>query len=137
MESKEGSEKINFKKNNSSEYKEVPKIADRKAVVEKEHAFGHFQVDTTLQMLSENYFWKNMRKDVEAVVYACGECLRHQKVKHPEHPAKATKITGLFDRVGMDLTFGFPESEEGYIGLLVIYECQQVPICSSNQEQNK
>ena len=63
-----------------------------------------------------------MRKDVEQVVFNCGECLRHQQAKHLEHQAKAVEVTGLFDHRGIDLKFGLPESPDGYIGLLVITE---------------
>lgn len=57
-----------------------------------------------------------------------------------EHPAKALEVTGLFDRIGLDLTFGLPESPEGYIGLMVITEYLSkypyaVPIKSKNSEE--
>ena len=39
-----------------------------------------------------------------------------------EHPAKAIEITGIFDRIGIDLVFGLPVDEEGNKGMLVITE---------------
>ena len=39
-----------------------------------------------------------------------------------EHPALALPITKIFDRIGVDLVFGLPETAEGFKGLLVITE---------------
>ena len=39
-----------------------------------------------------------------------------------EHPAQSLPITGIFDRIGIDLVLGLPETPSGYIGMLVITE---------------
>jgi hypothetical protein len=38
------------------------------------------------------------------------------------HPAKATIIRNLFDRIAMDISGGFPESKNGYTKILIIVE---------------
>ena len=36
------------------------------------------------------------------------------------NPAQALVVTGIFDRVGIDLVFGLPETAEGYVGIMVL-----------------
>ena len=44
------------------EWKIIPKLEDRRDIIEKAHVLGHFQVDTTFDRLREKYYWKNMGK---------------------------------------------------------------------------
>ena len=63
-----------------------------------------------------------MMVQIITVLKQCETCARNKKESELNHPAIALKVTGLFDRVGIDLTFGLPESSEGYIGVMVITE---------------
>ena len=38
------------------------------------------------------------------------------------HPARSIKISNIFERAAMDIVLGFPESEEGFKGILVFTE---------------
>ena len=107
---------------NEDKHLKVPIPTERKEIVLKNHLLGHFQVNTTLDRIKENYYWKNMVKDIERVVKECQTCQRHQKQIASNHPAIALEVNGIFDRIGIDLVFGLPGSEEGYKGLLVITE---------------
>jgi hypothetical protein len=78
---------------------------------------GHFQVDSTLNRIQEKYYWPKMRKDVVNIVTRCLPCKRHQKKPAQEHPAKALPVTGLMDRIGIDLIGGLPETPSGYVGI--------------------
>jgi Integrase zinc binding domain len=101
---------------------QVPQLTDRRQIVERAHLLGHFQVDTTLQRVQEQYFWRKMIKDVESVIKQCLQCKRHHDQQVLDHPAKALAITGIFDRVGIDLVFGLPQTTDGYKGICVITE---------------
>jgi len=119
---------------------EVPIKEERLALVEKAHLLGHFQANTTLSRLRKKYFWKKMQNDVEQVINNCLPCKRHQDKRIMDHPAKALPITGMLDRVGMDLVFGLPETSSGYKGILVITEYLSkypyaVPIRSKTAEE--
>lgn len=72
--------------------------------------------------IREKYTWKNIRKEVEKFISRCDVCLRNQKVRHYDQPARAIKVTKLFERIGIDLVFGLPETEEGYKGIFVVTE---------------
>ena len=63
-----------------------------------------------------------MADDVKRVVEACEVCRLYQKQATVQHPAKAIKTLYVHCMIGMDLVLGFPESQEGYVGLLVITE---------------
>ena len=115
-------EQIWYRRNATDAYKKVPKPSERLEVATKAHLLGHFQVESTLNRLKEQYYWRNMVRDVELVVSQCEECRKEHRVVPMEHPAKALEVSGIFDRIGMDLTFGPPTTTEGYNGLLVITE---------------
>ena len=79
------------------EWKIIPKLEDRRDIIEKAHVLGHFQVDTTFDRLREKYYWKNMKKNIETEISKCTECLRNQKVKIWSHPAIAMKVKQIGD----------------------------------------
>lgn len=100
----------------------VPKIPDRHEITLRAHLLGHFQVESTLKQLQEEFYWKNMKETVEQVVASCVECMRHHQSREKTHEPKVLEISGMFNRVGIDLQFGFPTTTEGHSGLLVIVE---------------
>ena len=101
---------------------EVPQQSRRHDIIDQSHLLGHFQVQTTLERIRRKYYWPHMLQDVEAVIRQCQPCRQNQFQVSYDHPAISLPITGIFDRVGMDLVLGFPETEHGYKGLLVITE---------------
>ncbi|CAF1075008.1 unnamed protein product [Brachionus calyciflorus] len=113
-------DKVNFKPKNSSNYLEVPKPDKRLSINKKFHSIGHFASESTINRIIEKYWWKNLRKNVEKFVKQCKICLRNQPSKVLDHPAQYLKVTGIFDRIGIDLVLGLPETVDGYIGLFVI-----------------
>ena len=119
-----GSWELKFHPSGKDGYKHVlvPQRQDRQLIVERAHLLGHFQVETVLSRLLETYFWPKMRKDVEIVVKNCIVCKRHQPQRITEHPARALPIMELFQRIGIDLILGLPETTHGHVGMLVITE---------------
>jgi hypothetical protein len=86
------------------------------------HLLGHFSATTVYDRLRQKYYWKNMFKEIQAYLSNCLPCLRHQNFRIQEHPALAIPITGILDRIQLDLVFGLPETENGNKGILVIME---------------
>ena len=101
---------------------EVPSKKDRYEIINLEHRLGHFQTDTVLTSLQKRFYWPKMKDDIRCIINKCSTCNRHNKVKVWEHPANAIEPTGIFDRIGIDLVLGLPETKEGYKGILVITE---------------
>ena len=100
----------------------VPKLEERREVIEKAHIIGHFAAHETYLRVKQEYYWPRMMKDIKKYIKRCFKCLRHQKVPVVNHPALSTKITGIFDKIGIDLVFGLPTTSEGYNGILVIID---------------
>ena len=100
----------------------VPKVNERTNIIIKAHALGHFQKDTTVKRIRDEYFWKDLEKDVDIYIRNCDICKRNNVTPSIEHPAKALRVKGIFDRIGIDLVFGLPTTKDGYNGLLVITE---------------
>ena len=68
------------------------------------------------------YFWQGIYKDVERVVARSAACIRHAKRPVMHHPAQALRIHKIFDRWGMDLVHGLPETKRGNKSVIVITE---------------
>jgi hypothetical protein len=95
----------------------VPSPEQRRLICERAHLLGHFQVNTTLNRVQENYYLPRIKQDVERVVRNCLPCKRHQPQPKDQHPAIALPITGLMDRVGIDVIGGLLETACGYVGI--------------------
>jgi len=134
-------DKLWYRRNkNDKEYLEVPSKKDRYEMINLEHLLGHFQTDTVLTSLQIRFYWPKMKDDIRCIINKCSTCNRHNKVKVWEHPANAIEPTGIFDRIGIDLILGLPETKEGYKGILVITEYLSkypyaVPIKSKTAEE--
>ena len=112
-----------FRKDIGDEYKiEIPVPETRKNLIEQAHLLGNFGAETTLKQLKQKYTWKKMRDDIEKWIQKCDTCNRHQKRHIIDHPAKTIIVTGLFDRIGIDLVGGLPETSDGFKYIMVITE---------------
>jgi hypothetical protein len=100
----------------------VPPVDQRNELVRRCHLLGHFQVGTTLRRLQDSYYWKNMDQDVKCIVGRCMTCQRHERVPAVNHPALAIEVTGIHDRISVDLILGLPQTDEGYLGIITICE---------------
>ena len=62
-------------------------IAERSEIELRAHLLGHFQQESTLKRIHEEYHWKIMRNTVEQVIASCVECMRHHKELEKSHDA--------------------------------------------------
>ena len=63
-----------------------------------------------------------MSNDVMRAIKTCNTCLRNQKITPLRHPALALEVDQIHDRCGIDLVFGLPKTNDGFIGILAITE---------------
>ena len=78
-----------------------------------DHAISaHFGLQTTSDKIKEKYYWKGMKKDIEAYVKSCDKCQRRQKPqgKHELHPIK---VEEPFARIGIDIVGPLPITQRG------------------------
>ena len=114
---------IRYRKNVSVDtWRLVARPDQREKLIEDAHALGHFQALSVYNRLCDDYYWNRMLEQVKSVVASCVVCQRNDKGPSESHPARALPVNGIFDRVGIDLVFGLPETEDGYKGLVVITE---------------
>ena len=76
----------------------------------------------TYDRIKNSYFWRNMLKQIRIEVKRCLVCQRNDRINPINHPAQAIEVDSIFDKVGIDLSFGFPETSEGFKGIMVCIE---------------
>lgn len=101
---------------------EVPRVEERKELIHTSHMLGHFAANETYQRIREKYYWKGMTEDIRNQISRCLQCIKFNNTGTKEHPAKSIPVTGLHDKIGIDLVFGLPKTLTGFIGILVIIE---------------
>jgi hypothetical protein len=52
---------ISFRKNESENWRVIPKPEERVDLINKAHLIGHFQVQSTYERLKPDYYWKKMK----------------------------------------------------------------------------
>ena len=97
----------------------VPKIDERYSIIQRNHLLGHFGITSTIDRIKAIYFWKGMNKEIEDFVKNCSICQSHGFGQKLEQSLRPMKVTGLFDRLGIDMIISLPESEEGFKHALV------------------
>ena len=109
---------------NSDNYLEVPKRQQRYNLIQHEHLMGHYQThyQTVYAAISLKYYWPHMREDIMHYVKQCVTCKRHHVEPTINHSARVINPIMIFERFGADLILGLPETQEGYIGILLITE---------------
>jgi hypothetical protein len=90
-------------------------IVDKNLETEKFYFKKLYFKKLTQMRIEERYYWKSLNKDVIKFIKKCEPCKREHKVTAFNHPAIANKINGIFEKIAMDLTFGFPQTVDGYV----------------------
>ena len=102
----------------------VPDIADREGIIRSLHAFGHFGVQRTANLVQERYFWTGIFGEVTKYVENCFEC-RHRNITYLQPPVlKSIPVNDqAFYRVGIDLLGPITETNRGnkYIAVAIDY----------------
>ena len=110
-----------FRKNNLN--LKIPAPEERLALINMYHNLGHFKSESVIRRLQELYYWPQMAKQAEQIISRCAICHKFDHAPQVDHPAHVTRVTKIFEKIGIDLVLGFPPSIEGeYIGMLVITE---------------
>ena len=95
----------------------------RGQMIEIHHSWGHPGIDKTLELMTRNYWWPGMKKDIQKYVASCNTC---QTVK-PDRQAKAAPLhlneipEGPWQIILIDMTGPLPESK-GFDTILVVVD---------------
>ena len=81
---------------------------------------GHLGRRRTMEHLLQNYYWHDVRTDVELYVQQCEECQRvKEPSKRPRAPLGEMPVGGPLDRVATDILGPLPTSMKGNNYVLV------------------
>ena len=101
--------------------KVIAPSALRGQIIEKAHAIRHFETEKTEKLVTRNYFWLGMKKDINAHCECCKVCAKAKpnlRSKIPlviiEQPAHSAG-----DNVAIDLA-RLPWSSDGYRYFLLV-----------------
>ncbi|KAG9454329.1 hypothetical protein H6P81_007233 [Aristolochia fimbriata] len=98
----------------------------RELLVRESHSgglMGHFGVQKTLNMLSEHFYWPNMRKNVERV---CAQCIACKQAKSKSKPhglyTPLPVPTEPWTDISMDFILGLPRTRRGRDSIFVVVD---------------
>lgn len=85
---------------------------------------GHFGVNKTLELVSRNFWWPSMRRDVNAYVRTCQSCQQSKAVNHaPYGLLQPLAIPNeRWHVVSLDWVTGFPCTARGHDAILVFVD---------------
>jgi hypothetical protein len=119
----------------------IPSPEERGSLIVDAHLYGHCGMHSVVKRLKGKYFWKGMVKDIGRIVRSCGICQQFNRESIvTDSPSKPILVSGIFEKVGMDLVLGFPETKDGFVGCLVLTEYLSkfpmvYPVRSKNAEE--
>ena len=113
-----------FRRLSPEEFREVPKPAERAAVVKAAHErCGHFGRKRTTHLLLLHYWWPGLYNDVKVCITNCQSCNQVQAHFNSMHPTlQSLPVMGMFYRWHVDLAGPFPLSEHGFRYIMVMIE---------------
>ena len=125
----------------SSEIQFPPK-ENRERIIRESHEStigGHKGVSKTYWRIRGNFYWKNLKLDVENFVRLCRKCQENKLVRiKNRQPMKITDTpTQPFDKIQIDIVGPLPETESGNKYILTIQDnfskySDAIPLASIN-----
>ena len=100
---------------------------DMWAQLVKEHhdamAAGHWGVARTMELISRNYWWPNLRTTVEEYIARCERCQRAKPDRHARQTAlKPMPVrNGPWQEIAKDFVVGLPDSD-GFNAILMVVD---------------
>jgi hypothetical protein len=98
----------------------------RQVLLQEAHAgglSGHFGVKKTLDMLSNHFFWPDMRCDVQRHVGCCNVCLKAKSCVNPRGLYTPLPIPHVpWEDISMDFVLGLPLSQRGRDSIYVVVD---------------
>lgn len=94
----------------------IPKESEREALILENHASaveGHKGVNKIYHRLRHNYFWSNMKKDIQDFINNCRNCQLKKLIRvKTKQPMVLTDTPGsAFDKISMDIMGPLPRSK--------------------------
>lgn len=86
--------------------------------------YGHQGRDRTLELLSRNFYWPGMYRDVAEYVYTCKSCQRAKPRRHRPYgnTVNIETPTDNWADICMDLIIDLPRTKSGYNAIFVVMD---------------
>ena len=94
------------------------------SIIEIHHLWGHPGIHKTTELITRNYWWLGLQKDVQKYIQSCRTC---QTIK-PDQQAKSAPLhpneipERPWQTISMDMMGPLPESK-GFNTILVVVDC--------------
>ena len=101
----------------------VPECSLRIQIVKELHGEGHLGRDRTLKLVTDNYFWPTLRRDVERYVARCTVC--QQGKGHASNAGLYLPLpipTQPWTDLSMDFVLGLPRTQRGNDSIFVVVD---------------
>lgn len=86
------------------------------------HSLCHPGVKASIKLLTERFFWKNIKKDVASFVHACILCQKSKVHRHTRSPIQSISVPSKkFSEINVDLVGPLPLSQ-GFTYILTIID---------------
>lgn len=104
-----------------------PTVNERKEIINEKHASaigGHKRITKTFNRIRQNYFWPNMKIDVQNFIQTCRECQRKKLTRiKTKQPMRITDTPiSAFDKISMDVVGPLPAIPEGNVYIFTIQD---------------
>ena len=91
----------------------VPPVADRIGHIQSCHNIGHFGIAKTLNMVSNQFYWRGMTEQVKAVLLSCRACQTMRTHFNEPKELHPIAVKGVYNTVGIDLIGPLQRSLKG------------------------
>ena len=104
----------------------IPESSLRSLLLQESHGgglMGHFGREKTYDMLSTNFYWPRMYRDVERHVRRCTTCLQAKSTTNPYGLYMPLPIPSApWSDISMDFVLGLPRSKRGHDSIFVVVD---------------
>ena len=101
----------------------VKSIEEKLTLIDQAHQIGHEGVYKTYNRLKRDYYWKNMKKDINNYIRCCYKCQTCKPQTLNQFPEDNATPPGYpFSRVGLDLIGPLPETPRGNRFIIVLVD---------------
>ena len=98
----------------------------RELLIRESHSeglMGHFGVLKTFEVLTEHFYWPNMKRDVGRICSSCVQCRQAKSTSHPYGLYTPLPIPhSPWTDISMDFILGLPRSQQGRDSVFVVVD---------------
>ena len=112
-----------FQRVNVIKFEEVPNQECRNKILKEFHeGLGHLGITKMAELLSRNYYWPNINKDISEYVNNCYSCAQRKSTSRKDRGSIPITATRPMEKIMIDITGPIKECKNGYRYILGIVD---------------